>query len=72
MNLWGTTTLGQCVPGSKGNKGVQRIPQSSRFTGTTPLDCLVSYPGHLLVGSYLSAEKQSLYSIAQADMATLY
>ena len=30
-------------------KGYFHIPQSSRITGTSPSDCLVSYPGHLLV-----------------------
>ena len=37
---------------------------------TTPSDCLVSYPGHSLVGgSYPSAEKQSVYSTASFDWA---
>ena len=27
-------------------EGVLRIPQSSSITGTSPSDCLVSYPGH--------------------------
>ena len=31
-------------PGSNGNEGVPCIPQSSSITGTSPLDCLVSYP----------------------------
>ena len=31
------------------------IPQSSRFTGALPSDCLVSYPEHWLGVSYLSA-----------------
>ena len=65
---------GQSVPGSNGNKGVLRIPQSSYFTGTSPSDCLESYPGYSLVcvcvgGSYLSAEMQSVYSTAPADWA---
>ena len=34
----------------------------------SPSDCLVSYLGHLLGGgSYLSAEKQSVYSTTPAD-----
>ena len=41
-------TPGQSVPGSNGNKGVLRIPQSPSLTGTSPPDCLVSYPGHSL------------------------
>ena len=48
------------------------IPQSSSIAGTSPSDCLVSYPGHSLGGgSYSSAEKQSVYSTAPADWATL-
>ena len=35
-------------PGSDGNEGVLRIPQSSSITGTSPSDCSVSYPGHSL------------------------
>ena len=45
----------QSGPGSDGNKGVLRIPQSSSITGTSPLNCLVSYRGHLLWGSFSSA-----------------
>ena len=44
----GSTTPGQCGPGSDGNEGVLCIPQSPSITGTSPSDCLVSYPGHLL------------------------
>ena len=44
--LSGATTLGKSGPGSDGNEGVFRIPQSSSIAGTSPLDCLVSYPGH--------------------------
>ena len=36
--------------GSDGNKGVLCIPQSSSITGTSPLDCLVSYTGHSFRG----------------------
>ena len=39
---------GQSGPGSNGNEGVLRIPQSSSTAGTSPSDCLVSYPGHSL------------------------
>ena len=42
------TTLGQSGPGSDGNEGVLRIPQSSNIIRTSPSDCLVSYPGHSL------------------------
>ena len=65
------TTPGQSGPGSNSNEGVLHISQSSSITGTSPSDCLVSYPGHLLreVGSYLSAEEQSVYSAVPADWA---
>ena len=69
--LSGATTPGQSGPGSNGNEGVLRIPQSSSIAGTSPSDCLVSYPGHLLRGggSYPSAEVPSVYSTAPADWA---
>ena len=69
--LSGAPTPGQSGLGSDGNEGVLRIPQSSSIAGTSPSDCLVSYPGHLLGGgvSYTSAEKQSVYSTAPADWA---
>ena len=51
---------GQSGPGSNGNEGVLRIPQSPSITGTSPSDCLVSYPGHSLGSSYPSAEVQSV------------
>ena len=50
------TTPGQSGPGSDGNEGLLCIPQSSSINGTTLSDCLVSYSGHSLVGSYPSAE----------------
>ena len=49
------TLLGQSDPGSYGIKRVPRIPQSSRITGASLSDCLVSYPGLSLGESYLSA-----------------
>ena len=48
--LSGTTILGQSGPGSDGNEEVVRIPQSSSITGTSPSDCLGSYPEHSLSG----------------------
>ena len=42
--LSAVTTLGQSEVGSNGNEGVLRIP------GTSPSDCLMSYPGYLLGG----------------------
>ena len=47
--LTGTTTLDQNGPESIGNEGVLYIPQSFR-TGTSSLDDLVSYSGHLFGG----------------------
>ena len=44
--------LGESRSGSDDNEGVLRIPQSSSIIGTSPSDCLVSYPGHLLGESY--------------------
>ena len=49
--LSGATIPDQSGPGSNGNEGVFCIPQSrTGITGTSPIDCLVSYPGHALVG----------------------
>ena len=62
--LSGATTPNQSGPGSDVNEGVLRIAQSSSITGTSPSDCLVSYPGHSLGDSYPSAEVQSVYSTA--------
>ena len=69
--LSGSTTLGQSGPGSNSNEGVLCIPQSPSITGTSPSDCLGSYPGHLLGAgeSYPSAEVQSVYSTSPADCA---
>ena len=61
--LSGATILGQSGLGSNGNKRVLCITQSS------PSDCLVSYPGHLLGESYPSAEMQSVYSTALDNWA---
>ena len=54
LPLWG-----QSGPGSDGNKRVLRIPQSSSITRTSPSDCLVSYPGHLLVGGLTLLQKSN-------------
>ena len=48
MALSGATIPGQSGPGSNGNEGLLFIPQSFSITGTSPIDCLVSYPGHSL------------------------
>ena len=48
MTLSGATTPAQRGPGSDGKEGVLYIPQTSSITGTSPSDCLVSYPRHTL------------------------
>ena len=67
--LSGATTPGQSGAGSNGNEEVLRIPQRLGITGTSSSDCLVSYSGHLLEGSYPSADLKSVYSTAPADWA---
>ena len=69
--LSAATTPGQSGPWSNGNKGVLHISQSFRITGASPLDCLVSYPWHLLVESYSSADIQSVNSTAPAKCTNL-
>ena len=64
-------TLDQNEPGSDGDEEVLYISQRSNITGASPLDCLISYPGHLLGGCYSSAEMQSVYSSAPADLKFL-
>ena len=56
----GTTIPGQSRPGSDGNKGVLCIPQSPSIAGTSPSDCLVSYPGHSLRGRVLPLCKEAV------------
>ena len=71
-SLPGATISGQGGPGSDVNDGVICILQSSSIIGTSPSDCLVSYPGHSLGGrSYPSAEVQSVYSTAPVDRVKL-
>ena len=50
MTLSGATTPNQSGSGSDGKEGVLHISQSSNITGTLPLDCLMSCPGHSLGG----------------------
>ena len=64
--------LPQSGAGSDVNKGILRIPQNFSITGTSPSDCLVSYPGHSLRKSYPSAEKQSVHSTALADWTNIF
>ena len=63
------TSSGDTAPGKRGtgsddNEGMLHITKSSFITAASPSDCLVSYPGHLLVESYPFAEKKSVFSIA--------
>ena len=62
-------SMGQSGPGSDGSEGVFHILQSSSITGTSSLDCLVSYQGHSLRKSYLSIEMQLVSSAAPANWA---
>ena len=63
-HISGATNPGQSGLGSDDNEEVLCIPQSSGITGTSPSDCLASYPEHPLWGGdfYSSAEVQSVYS----------
>ena len=70
--LSGANTPSQSGPGSDSSEGILRIPQRSGITGTSPSDCLMSYPRHSLRGvgeNYPSAEMQSVYSTAPAKWA---
>ena len=67
--LSGATTPDQSGPESDGNKEVLRIPQGFSINGTSPSDCLVSYPEHSLGESFPSIETQSVYSTPPADWA---
>ena len=53
--IWGLSE-----PGSDGNEKVFCIPKSFSITGVSPSDCLMSYPGPTLEGSYPSVEMQSV------------
>ena len=48
--LSGATTPGKSGPRGDDNEELLRILQSPSMTGTSPSDCLVSYPGHSLWG----------------------
>ena len=58
--LSGAFTLGHSGPGSNGNEGVPRIPQSSGITEASPSDCFVPYAGHSLGNVLPPVEKQSV------------
>ena len=63
--------MGQSEPGSNSNEGVICIPRIPCITGTSTSDCLESYLGHLLMVSYLSAEKQQVNAAAAAEYTEL-
>ena len=67
--LSGATTPSQSGSESDGNEGVLHIPQNSSITRASLSDCLVSYPGHSVGESYLSAKMQLVYSTAPANWA---
>ena len=50
MILSGATTPFHSEPGSDGNDGVLRIPQSSSIAGTSTSDCFVSCLGQTFMG----------------------
>ena len=66
------TTPTQSEIWSDGIEGLLRIPQIFSITGASTSDCLVTYPGHLLGESPLSAEMQSVYSVTSIDWAWLF
>ena len=70
--LSGAPTPGQSGPVSDGNEAVLRISQSSRITGASPSDCLMSYPEHSFGEFYPSEEMQSEYSTTLADRSKLF
>ena len=70
--LSGATTPGQSGPGSDGNEGVLRIPQSSSISGASPSDCFLSLDTRWSRESYPSAEVASVYSTATADWTNLF
>ncbi len=68
--LSGATIPDQSGPGSDGNEGVLSIPQRPSITGTSTLDCLVSYLGHSLRESNPAAVMLSVYSAAPSNWVT--
>ena len=65
--LLSVTTPDQSGPGNNGDEEVFSIDKNSSITGASLSDCLVSYPGHLFVGSYPFAEMQSVYSTTRVE-----
>ena len=65
--LSGTTTLGLNRPGSDDNKLVLYISQSSSITEALPSDCLLPF-----TGSYITAEKPSVFSATSTEWASYF
>ena len=70
--LPGTTTPSQRGPGSNGNKGILCIPQSSRITGTSPSDCLVSYQDTHCDGGGFTPLQRCSWCILQPQLTGQY
>ena len=70
--LSGATSLESCGPGSDGNEGLLRIPQSSSINGASPSDYFVSYPGPSFGESYHYADRQSVYSTQYGNESLAY
>ena len=66
--ILGATTPGQSGSESDSNEGVLNIPQGSSITGTSPPDCLMSYPGNSLGGDLIPRKRCNRF-IAPADWA---
>ena len=44
--------------GATAMKGYSAFPQSSSITEASPVDCLISYPGHSLGGGVLRGQQE--------------
>ena len=70
LNQEGLVLFGPLIEPCNVNEGILRNLLSSNITGTSPSDFLMSCPGHSFgVGSYPSAEVQSVYSTDWAMIA---
>ena len=67
--LSSSTTPSLQGPGSDGDVGVVRIPQTFAVTEASPSDCLQSYRDTRWGKSYHSAAIKSVYLTALADRA---
>ena len=67
MALSCVATPRQSGHGSDGNDRVLTIQKKACITETSPIDCLVLYPAHWFLESYLSADMKLAYSAARTD-----